>query len=102
MRATLTRRASPADLSRQRERCLISLSGMVALESHDKHVAMRRSGQIRWLDSGDTMKHPRIVDERRIERLDEREAAEEAPLGRVNGRRALGNVGASDHQHEHV
>src|SRR5271163_3308971 len=49
---------------------------LFAPERHDQHVAVGRQHWINRHDRGDAVKYPAVIDQRRIERLGQGEAAE--------------------------
>jgi hypothetical protein len=60
-----------------------------ALERNDEHVAVGGQRLVERFHRRDAVVDACIVDDRRVERRDEREATEQGSIERVNRRRAL-------------
>src|SRR5258708_890056 len=74
-------------------------TGSVAAKGDDQHVAIGGGGVVERLDRGHAVKDPGIVDQRRVERLGQGEAAEQAAVvDRLDVGGALRDVAAADQQ----
>jgi aromatic ring-opening dioxygenase catalytic subunit (LigB family) len=71
-------------------------------ERHDKHVAMGRLRRVLRLDRRDTVVAAGIVDQCRVKRIGEGEAAERALVEIVHGGCAASDIAAGDQQHQHI
>src|SRR2546430_6357997 len=71
-------------------------------ERDDEHVAMARTQGIQGRDRRHAVSDARIVDERGIERIGEREAAKRTAVEVVHGRRAADDLLPIDEQDEDV
>src|SRR5258706_10354728 len=70
-------------------------------ERHDEDVAMPWPRRVEGLDWRDTVSHAVIVNQRRVQRFGEREAAERCTARIEHRRRATDDVLAAHQQHEH-
>src|SRR6185295_1661538 len=71
-------------------------------ECNDEYVAMSGQGGIDRLDRGDAVRDAPIVDERRVERVGQREMAERAPVEGVDGGHAARDVAPVNQQDQYV
>jgi hypothetical protein len=69
---------------------------------HHQHVAIGRLRRVLRLDRRDAMVAARVVDQRRIQRIGEGEAAQGALVEVVHRRRAARDVAPVDQKHQHV